>query len=447
MLNRGLRLMDTEIIMKTGFFMRRLQKHMDKVHRQQQAQNRTTAEFTVFRGQGLSHEYFDKMKKSEDGLMAFNNFLSTSLSRKVSVNFARQSNSHLIAVLFVMRIDPRVCEQAAISFVDVTDEGYLNDGEKEILFATHSIFRILRMNEIKDTKRYPMWEVHLTLVGENDQEMGELTRHVREEMGSSIGWDRLGWIFWKIGQSEKAEPIYQMLLDEASSDTERDRYLHMLGLVYNNMGEYSKALSYHKRSLEIRNVALPQNHPDLATSYNNVGGVHYNMGEYSKALSSYERSLEIKKVALPPNHSGLARSYNNIGNVYSQMGEYSKALSSYERSLEIRKVALPPNHPDLATSHNNIAGVYYNMGQYSKALSCYEQSLEIRNVALPPNHPDLATSYNNIGSVYKNMGEYSEALSYFQKAHDIEAKVLPATHPHIGMVKDSIERVKKMLSK
>ena len=69
------------------------------------------------------------------------------------------------------------------------------------------------------------------------------------------------------------------------------------------------------------------------------------MGEYSKALSSYERSLEIYKVALPPNHPDLATSYNNIGLVYHNMGEYSKALSYYERSLEIYKVALPPNHP------------------------------------------------------------------------------------------------------
>ncbi|CAF4400937.1 unnamed protein product, partial [Rotaria sordida] len=78
------------------------------------------------------------------------------------------------------------------------------------------------------------------------------------------------------------------------------------------------------------------------------------MGKYSKALSSYEQSLEIRKIALPPNHPDLAASYNNIGNVYAEMGEYSKALSSYERSLEIRKIALPPNHPDLAGSYDNI---------------------------------------------------------------------------------------------
>ncbi|CAF4317802.1 unnamed protein product, partial [Rotaria sordida] len=78
------------------------------------------------------------------------------------------------------------------------------------------------------------------------------------------------------------------------------------------------------------------------------------MGEYSKALSLYERSLEIQKIALPPNHPDLATSYSNIGIVYDKMGEYSKALSLYERAFDIDKKALPPNHPDLASDYNNI---------------------------------------------------------------------------------------------
>ena len=461
---------------------------MDKIHREQQAKNPITTEFTVFRGQGLSHEYFEKMKHSQGGLMAFNNFLSTSFSREISICFARQSSSDLIAVLFVMKIDPHICEQAGISFVDVTDEGYFKGGENEILFATHSIFRILRMNMMKDDKRNPIWEVHLTLVGENDREMGELTQSVRKELGSNTGWSRLGWILWKIGQPQKAEEIFQMLLEKASSNTGRASHLNQLGLVYHNMGEYSKALSSYERSLEVMKVALPPNHPDLAASYNNIGNLHADMGEYSKALLSFEQSLEIYKIALPLNHTLLATSYNNIGSLYNDMGEYSKALSSYERSLEIRKVALPSNHPDFPTSYNNIGEVYRNMGEYSNALSSYEQSLQIRKVALPSNHGELAISYNNIGLVYTNMGEYSKALSsyeqsfeiikvalplnhpgfalsynnigavyyemgqyskalsYLQKAYDIRVKVLPCTHPHLIGTKNFIEQVKQMLS-
>ncbi len=71
------------------------------------------------------------------------------------------------------------------------------------------------------------------------------------------------------------------------------------------MGEYSKALSYYEKDLEISQKTLPANHPDLATSYNNIGGVYRNMGEYSKALSYYERALDIWQRSLPPNHPDL----------------------------------------------------------------------------------------------------------------------------------------------
>ena len=75
-----------------------------------------------------------------------------------------------------------------------------------------------------------MWEVHLTLVSESDPEMGELTLHVREEMGASTGWSRLGGILAKIGEPKKAEGLYQVLLNKSSSDTKRGHYLNQLWL-------------------------------------------------------------------------------------------------------------------------------------------------------------------------------------------------------------------------
>ncbi|CAF4555589.1 unnamed protein product [Rotaria magnacalcarata] len=68
------------------------------------------------------------------------------------------------------------------------------------------------------------------------------------------------------------------------------------------MGEYSKALEYYEKSLKIREISLPPTHPDLAQSYNNIGGVYYNMGEYSKALPLLEKTLDIFRKSLPSTH-------------------------------------------------------------------------------------------------------------------------------------------------
>ncbi|CAF3097860.1 unnamed protein product [Rotaria sp. Silwood2] len=446
MLNCGLRLMNVDIILKMGFFIRHLHNHITELHREQQGSMPT--KFQVFRGQGLPVEDFEKMKKTKGGLMSFNNFLSTSRSREISFKrFARPAtkNPSSVGILFVMNIDTVICMKSSTPFAEVSKVGYYKDKEEEILFSTHTIFRINRIERIPDEHTDRLWQVNLTLAGNQDDDFNKLTAHLREELNWAKGWPQLGTILIKLGEPAKAEHLYQILIETATSDKARGDYNHMLGMVYNRLGEYSKAIKFYERALDIKEKTVPQNLPDLAASYNNIGMVYDNMGEYSKALSYYEKDLEISQRTLPPNHPSLASSYNNIGLVYDNMGEYSKALSSYERSLEIRKIALPPNHPDFAQSYNNIGLVYNNMGEYSKALSSYERSLEIRKIALPPNHPDFAQSYNNIGLVYDNMGEYSKALTYYEKAQEIWKKSLPPTHPHIALVKRNIERVKKKM--
>jgi tetratricopeptide (TPR) repeat protein len=78
------------------------------------------------------------------------------------------------------------------------------------------------------------------------------------------------------------------------------------------------------------------------------------MGEYSKALSYYEKALEIRQKTLPANHPDFAQSYNNIGSVFDSMGEYSKALSYFERALDILQRSQPPNHPNIKTVKKSI---------------------------------------------------------------------------------------------
>ena len=73
------------------------------------------------------------------------------------------------------------------------------------------------------------------------------------------------------------------------------------------------------------------------------------MGEYSKALEFYQKSLEINQNILPLNHLEFSIIYNNIGLSHAHIGDHWKALEFYEKSLEIQRKILPENHPNLAT--------------------------------------------------------------------------------------------------
>ena len=62
--------------------------------------------------------------------------------------------------------------------------------------------------------------------------------------------------------------------------------------------------------------------------------------------------------ALGPDHPDVATSLNNLALLYDNQGRYADAEPLYKRSLAISRKALGPDHPDVATSLNNLAELY-----------------------------------------------------------------------------------------
>ena len=485
MLNRALRTMDADLMVKLGFFISDLHRQIEELHREEFGSAGSNQKFTVYRGQGMEKAEFEKMLASKGGLISFNCFLSTSRADQISLRFAERAlnNPQLVGVLFVMTIDPALPDT---SFASIAKVGALGDKEDEVLFSMNTVFRIGEIKQLGDNPR--LFRVELRMTSEKDDDLRLLMDRIREEtFPESGGWYRLALVLAKVGKSAKAQQVYEVLLQQTTEERARGRIYNQLGLmahelgqyneaigyyeksirieekqnpcnhlglaksynnignVYNSMGDHPKALSSYEKALAIQQQSLPPTHPDLATSYNNIGSVYDSMGDYPKALLYYEKALAIRQQSLPPTHPSLASSYNNIGSVYNSMGDYPKALSSHEKALAIQQQSLPPTHPDLASSYNNIGIVYNSMGDYPKALSSYEKALAIRQQSLPPTHSDLATSYNNMGLVHENMKNYSKAHSCYERAVDIAQRSLPSDHPHLQIYRNNLARIKKNL--
>ena len=72
------------------------------------------------------------------------------------------------------------------------------------------------------------------------------------------------------------------------------------------MGDYAKALHYYEKDLAICQSTLPSNHPDIATSYNNIAWVYRGKKDFKQALDYYERALGVWEKTLPPTHHNIA---------------------------------------------------------------------------------------------------------------------------------------------
>ncbi|CAF1238770.1 unnamed protein product [Adineta steineri] len=348
MLNYALRSMEGDTIIKMGFFIHDLHQQIQQLY-QQQVISYDRKPFLVYRGQGLSRTNFEKLKTTKATLMSFNNFLSTSTEQDTLLGFALSAleNTDMVGILFIMSIDPNI---ETASFASIKEVSYFRE-EDEILFSMHTVFRVGAIKQM-DTE-HQLYQVELELTSDDDQQLRLLTNWIREEAGGT-GWESLGDLLLEIGQFNKAEELYNVLLEQTSDEGGKQYYYNQLGSVKFRQGDYEKAIWYYEQRPEICQKPLPANHPDFATSYNNVGLVYDSMGEYSKALSYYEKSLEIRQKTLPSNHPDLATLYNNIGIMYYNVKDYSKAVSYYERALDILQRALPPTHPNIKSVKENI---------------------------------------------------------------------------------------------
>ena len=171
--------------------------------------------------------------------------------------------------------------------------------------------------------------------------------------------------------------------------------------------------------MAIREKALGSDHPNVATSLNNLAGLYDHQGQYADAEPLYKRSLAIREKALGPDHPDVANSLNDLAGLYRELGRYADAEPLYKRSLAIRQKALGPDHPHVAESLNSLAVLYDDQGRNADAEPLYKRSLAILEKALGPDHPNVATSLNNLAGLYRKQGQYAQALSMARKASAI----------------------------
>ena len=410
MLNCALRLMNGDVLIRMGFFVSALHRQLEQLYNEQLADHQFGNMLTIFRGQGLSKATFREIQNKNVRLLSFNNFLSTSKSRSVSLGFAHRavSDKNMVGILFVITVDP---SKATTPFAFIHDVGYHGNKEEEILFSMHTIFRIGNVERINEKSR--LYQVELTLTDNDDQDLCVLTDYIRKQTEGYTGWDRLGQLLLKVGQPKKAEEVYEILLKQETDEKRKGDIYHRLGSAKCHQNQYQEALDYYHQARIIRERVLPPNHPDLAMTYNNLGNAY----------------------------SAIGITHDNIGNKQIAMDMFTNAMFSHKKALEVRLQALPLNEQDLALSYDGIGSMGCYMGEYCQALAFHEKALQIRQQILPPNHPDRSISYNNIATVYKATGRYSKARSFYELAVDVGQRSLPPDHPHLQFYKSKLDAI------
>lgn len=195
------------------------------------------------------------------------------------------------------------------------------------------------------------------------------------------------------------------------------RAYSLSGVIHKNKGDFSEALEYHHKSLNI-NDSLGLKHA-LATNYNDIGIIYKTMGEYDKALESY---LLANSLATELNlKRGIVMTLNNIGTIYEALSKSNDAIVYYNRAY--RKAIEFGIRDAEAIALNNLGEVYANKGDGKIARKYFKETLAIDSET----GDKIGSVYSmlNIAATYIGQRAWDSAIYYYKQSNTI-AKELKA---------------------
>ncbi|GAC1506774.1 MAG: hypothetical protein NVS2B12_21440 [Ktedonobacteraceae bacterium] len=205
-------------------------------------------------------------------------------------------------------------------------------------------------------------------VSDRDEEskIQELESRVQTSQDEAA-YIELGNLYESLKRNAEAIQAYERALSLQPGDVS---VIFAVSLLYNDVGEYDKAIEYLNQLVTER--------PDFAEAYKELG-----LAYRRRADTAYARGGEEEMRA----------------------AEYGKALEYLLRAVELR--------PDFEDALGSLGGVYRRLGAYQRALEYYQRLYAV--------NPNSSYALGNLGSLSWYLGKTGEAHTYFQVLEQVAA--------------------------
>ncbi|KAH9146957.1 hypothetical protein LEN26_004849 [Aphanomyces euteiches] len=286
-----------------------------------------------------------------------------------------------------------------------------------------------------------------------------------------------GYAYYDVMEYGKSEHMYRESLRLQKDVLHRNDHSHVaevmnyLGICLSTRKGYHAVNPWNFRNAEtllieakaMRERVLGTNHPDYATSLNNLGNFYkaalqmISHKDESKDMKFgwggvllkteddikefYTTSLSIRELNLGRDHPHVAQSLNNLALFRSHMldktpkdklpdEEGLKQLhveieQLYSRALDIRRKKLGANSPDTASTLNNLGNFKYNQGAYPAAEVYCKEALKIRKQYYQQDNDRVAQSLINVGRILVAQEKYAEAEHVYKEALELRRILMP----------------------
>lgn len=194
-------------------------------------------------------------------------------------------------------------------------------------------------------------------------------------------------------------------LEDPYSSLAGEVYL-LIGLMYNKLSDYNKAIEYNDRATAIFKTV--NDSILLADSYKNRGLVHYNLDEFNIAEQFFQQSLSINRSL-----KQMKEIAANLNNLCLYKGDFEEKYNYITEAIIINKNL--DARWALGENYNNLAKQYYFNRNYNSALEALSTASDIaHNIGAKEL---ISDNFEYHSLVYKAMGNYEKAYQALEQLH------------------------------
>ncbi|ACF12830.1 diguanylate cyclase and serine/threonine protein kinase with TPR repeats [Chloroherpeton thalassium ATCC 35110] len=248
---------------------------------------------------------------------------------------------------------------------------------------------------------------------------------------------KLGLFKEAIEMYTKAYKLYEILGERCSQTT----ILTSMGKIFQNIGDYEKAVDYHLKAL-----SLDPDKDSLNTAgvLSNLADVYFALGKYKTSLDYLTRAIHIYK--LQEHLYGITKCLGKIGDIYLTLNQLDKAEEFYTKSF-----GCSYNFQDKegqASCLISFGKLYIQKCNYEKAEKSFRAGYE---AAQKISHKHfMAEAKLGLGRVRKMEEKWDEAIEHFNYALTLGKElnlhnIVFESHRYLCLVFEKLEDYKAAL--
>ncbi|MER5506151.1 tetratricopeptide repeat protein [Streptomyces sp. NPDC002766] len=208
-------------------------------------------------------------------------------------------------------------------------------------------------------------------------------------------------------------------------------YIHQLGMIAQERGDYQRAEDHYRASLGI--LEELGDRAGIAGSYHQLGIIAQLWGDYRQAEDHYRASLTIKEEL--GNRAGIASSYHQLGMIAQLRGDYRQAEDHYRDALITFEEL--GDRASIADSYHQLGMIAELRGDYRQAEDHYRDALitfeELGDRA------GIAASYHQLGMIAQERGDYRQAEERYRASLAIKEELgnragIASSHHQLGII-------------